>query len=64
MKKLKYTYLNVCILCEELDESFKAIKAVPGDPNYDFNDLIVFVSLFQLVSVVFEDYADELHQCD
>jgi hypothetical protein len=38
--------LDVCILCDELDESLKAVKAVSGSADDGFDNLVFFVLLF------------------
>jgi len=56
--------LNIRVLRNEFDESFKTIKQITGAEKNHFNYGVVFVDLFNLVFVVFKDNSDELNECD
>lgn len=58
------TYLNVGVLCYELDEALEAVEEVAGAAEDGLDGGVLLVGFLDLFLVVLENDADELNEGD
>ena len=57
-----YTYLNISVLGNELDESLQAVEEVASATKDTLDSWILLVCLLNLLLVIFKDDPNELYQ--
>jgi len=60
--KINNPYLNIGVLCDELDTSFKASKTIRSTAKKTFHNRVVFVCFLNLLSVVLKDDSNKLDE--
>ena len=58
------TYLDICVLRNEFNESFEAVQQVTGQTHHNLHNFVIFVSFFYLSPVVFKNNSNKLNNCN